>query len=168
MTPEFWSTTWTVLLWIAAVLLVLLGILGTFLPGLAGAPLVLLGLVLAAWIDGFQRVGLWTIGVLAAMTVLSIGVDLLATTLGARGVGAGKEAIAGAIIGVFAGIPFGLPGLILGPFLGATVGEYIRRRDWIRAGQAGLGTWLGLVLGGALKVALAFSMVGVFVVAFIF
>ena len=50
MTPEM-----SVLLWILSVLLVLVGIAGTILPALPGTPLVLIGLILAAWADGFRK-----------------------------------------------------------------------------------------------------------------
>ncbi len=66
------------------------------------------------------------------------------------------------------GLFFGLPGLLLGPFLGAVVGEYTAHRQLGRAGRAGAGTWLGLALGAAAKVALVFAMLAIFVVAYLF
>ena len=51
------------------------------------------------------------------------------------------------------------------PLLGAAIGEYIAQRDLRRAGKVGIATWLGLLVGTALKVAIVFTMVGVFVVA---
>jgi uncharacterized protein YqgC (DUF456 family) len=156
----------SVLLWVLAVLLVLAGIVGTFLPGLAGAPLVLGGLILAAWIDGFEKVGVVTLIVLGILTLLSAGVDFLASSLGAKRVGASRSAIVGAVIGTLIGIFFGLAGIVLGPFLGAAIGEFVQRRELLQAGKVGLGTWLGLVFGLAGKVALVFAMVGIFVAAY--
>ncbi|MGH9360699.1 MAG: DUF456 family protein, partial [Thermoanaerobaculia bacterium] len=63
------------LLWLLAVLLVGVGVAGTFLPALPGAPLVLAGLVVAAWVDDFERVGWFTLVVLGVLTLLSLGVD---------------------------------------------------------------------------------------------
>ena len=137
------------------------------LPALPGAPLVFLGLLLAAWIDGFQRVGWLALTLLGVLTLLSLGVDLLATSLGAQRAGASRQAILGAALGTVVGLFFGLPGILAGPFLGAVAGEYLARRDVAQAGRAGLGTWLGLVLGAAAKLALAFTMLALFLTAYL-
>lgn len=148
---------------IAGFLLALVGLAGAILPMLPGTPLVLAGLVLAAWADGFAHVGWPTLMMLSVLTAAAYGAELLATTLGAKRAGASRLGLAGALIGTFAGMFFGLAGLIAGPFLGAVAGEYLARRDLYHAGNVGLGSWLGLVVGGAAKLALAFTMVGVFI-----
>jgi len=38
-------------------------------------------------------------------------------------------------------------------------------RDLRRAGRVGVATWIGLAVGTAVKVAIAFTMVGLFIVA---
>lgn len=157
----------TALLWIASGLLVLAGIAGTLLPALPGTPLVFAGLLLAAWADGFQRVGLGTIGILAGLTALAFVVDLLATGLGARRAGASRQAVIGAAAGTLVGLFFGPPGILLGPFLGAVAGEWFARRDLGRAGRAGAAAWAGFVLGVGIKLALAFVMVGLFIAAYL-
>ncbi|HEX5758617.1 MAG TPA: DUF456 family protein [Thermoanaerobaculia bacterium] len=154
------------LLRLAAFALVLAGVAGTVLPALPGAPLVFAGLLLAAWIDDFQKVGWLPLVLLGLLTLLSIAVDFAATALGAQRVGASKRAVLGAALGTVAGLFFGLPGLVIGPFAGAVAGEYWARRDWAHAQKVGLGTWLGLVLGVAAKLALVFTMVGVFAFAY--
>ena len=153
-------------LWVLAALLVLLGIAGTVLPALPGSGLVLGGLVLAAWIDGFEHVGKGSIAVLAVLAALSYGVDLLASAFGVQKLGASKWAIVGAALGAVVGLFFGIPGILLGPFVGAVAAEYTVRRDLEAAGRAGVGAWLGLVLGAAAKLALVFSMIGFFAVAY--
>lgn len=155
------------LLWIAAIALVLVGIAGTILPALPGTPLVFAGLLLAAWIDGFEKVGWFPLVVLGILTILSLGVDFLATSLGAKRVGASKLAVVGAAVGTIVGIFFSLPGLVLGPFLGAVAGEYLARKNRDQAVKVGLGTWVGLLLGTAGKLALIFLMVGIFVTAYL-
>jgi hypothetical protein len=54
--------------------------------------------------------------------------------------------------------------VILGPFFGALVGELMVRRDLQAAGRAGFGAALGFVLATVAKLALAFAMVGIFLV----
>lgn len=155
------------LLWIIAVILVIVGLAGTVLPALPGAPLVFLGLLLAAWADGFQKVGWFPLTILGILTAGTFAVDFLATSLGAKRVGASYLAIGGAVVGTIVGLFLGIPGLLLGPFVGAVAGEYIARRDLRQAGKVGLGTWLGLVLGTAAKLGLIFLMIGLFVFAYI-
>ena len=153
-------------LWVVAILLVLAGIAGSVLPALPGVPLVFVGLLLGAWIDHFQKVGWFTLVILGLLTLLSFAVDFLATSMGAKRVGASKWAIAGSALGTLAGLFFGIPGLILGPFLGAVAGELLARRGQRQAVRSGLGAWIGLLVGTAGKLALIFAMVGIFLTAY--
>jgi uncharacterized protein len=154
-------------LWLLAILLVLAGIAGTVLPVLPGAPLVFLGLLCAAWADHFQKVGWFTLTILAILTVLAVVVEFLAKTYGAKRVGASWLALAGAVVGTIVGLFFNVPGLIFGPFLGAVAGEWLAVRNLRQAGKVGLGTWLGMILGIATNLALVFAMVGIFVLAYV-
>ena len=154
-----------ILLWLLAGSLVLAGIAGLLLPAIPGGPLLFAGLVLAAWIEDFAYVGWGTLAVLAALTLLTYLADFVAGALGARRYGASPRAIAGATIGALGGIFLGLPGVLLGPFLGAVIGELTAQRGLHAAGRAGLGATIGLAIGVAAKLALAFSMLGIFAVA---
>ncbi len=157
--------TTTVALWVLAALLVAGGIAGTVLPVLPGALLVFAGLALAAWADGFAHVGAATLTGLAILAGLSYAVDFTATALGAKKLGASRRALVGAAVGALVGLFFGLPGVLLGPFVGAVLGELSERRDLAQAGRAGVGAWLGLVLGAGAKLALVMAMLGVFAVS---
>jgi hypothetical protein len=156
----------TIFLWILSAVLVLAGIAGTILPILPGIPLVFFGLVTAAWIDNFQRVGWEVLAFLAVVTVLSQVIDLLATARGAQKMGAGRTALLGATAGLVVGLFFGIPGLIIGPFLGGFLGEYLVKGDIRQSGRAGFGTWLGLLCGVALKLVVIAAMVGIFIAAY--
>ena len=152
----------TIVLWCLAVVLVVAGLAGLLLPALPGAPLLFLGLVAAAWAEGFAYVGPWTLAALGLLALLTYAVDFAAGVFGARQFGASGRAMIGAGLGTLVGLFFGLIGLVAGPFLGAVAGELTVHRDLGRAGRAGLGTTLGLALGTAAKVALAFVMLGLF------
>lgn len=149
--------------WLIAVLLVLAGLAGLILPAIPGAPLIFLGLIVAAWADDFAYVGPWTIAVLAVLTLLSLGVDLWATVFGAKKFGASKRALVGAAVGALAGLFLGVPGVLFGPFIGAVLGEISARKNLEQATRAGFGATLGLVLGAAVKLALGLTMIGLFV-----
>jgi len=155
----------TTLLWILAVAMIVVGVAGTVLPALPGAVLVFGGIALAAWIDGFTEISGWTVGVVAVLTVLAFAADYVAALLGAKKAGASRLAIAGAAIGTLAGVFTGFVGLLFMPLLGAAIGEYVADRNMMRAGKVGVATWIGLLLGTAAKVALVFTMVGIFVAA---
>jgi len=154
--------------YLLAGLLVLTGVVGTVLPALPGLPLVFAGMLLAAWAGGFEQVGAGVLALLGILTVLSLGVDFLATAMGAKRVGASRLAVAGAVLGTFAGLFFGPIGLIAGPFVGALAGELIHGREVRQATRVGFGTWLGILLGTVLKIGLAFAMLGLFAFAWFF
>ena len=158
----------TPIYYVLAALLILVGIAGTVLPALPGLPLVFAGMLLAAWAGNFQEVGWIPLLVLGLLTLLSLGIDFLATSLGAKRVGASKLAVAGAVLGTFAGLFFGPVGLFAGPFVGALGGELIHGREMRKATKVGFGTWLGIVFGIVLKLGLAFAMVGLFAFAWFF
>lgn len=153
----------SVLWWILSVLLVIGGLAGTVFPALPGVPMVFAGLFLAAWVTGFEPAGMGTIATLGVLTALAWLIDFLAAAVGARRLGASPRAFWGAMFGAIIGIFFGLPGIILGPFVGAAVAELSGGRPMADAGRAGLGAWIGTVIGAAAKLAIAFLMVGLFV-----
>lgn len=155
----------TTLLYVLAGALILVGLAGTVLPALPGLPLVFGGMLLAAWIGDFQLIPVWAVVVLGLLAAVAMAVDFVAGVLGAKRVGASTLALVGAAIGTVVGLFFGLPGLILGPFVGAVVGEVLHGRRIGEASRVGFGTWIGMVFGAVVKLALAFVMVGVFVLA---
>jgi uncharacterized protein YqgC (DUF456 family) len=155
------------LLWLLAGLLVAAGIVGTVVPLLPGALLVFLGLLTAAWIDDFHRVGWVTLAILALLTLLAYAIEIWAAHRGFRRSGASGWALLGATLGGLAGIFFALPGLIVGPFVGAFAGEYLARRNLRQAGRAGLGAWLGLLLAGAGRLVIVILMLGIFAAVYL-
>ncbi|HOV57425.1 MAG TPA: DUF456 domain-containing protein [Rhodanobacteraceae bacterium] len=155
-------------LFVLAGLLILIGLAGTLLPALPGIPLVYAGMFLAAWADHFQHIGWVTLAVLGALCLIALAIDFFASLVGAKRVGASGWALAGAAVGTVVGLFFGLVGVLAGPFAGALAGELVAGGTLRRATSVGLGTWLGMVLGALVKVALAFTMLGVFAVALLF
>ena len=153
------------MIWALAVVLVVVGLAGVVLPALPGTVLIFAGLLLAAWADGFVRVGAGTIIGLGILTVATYFVDVATMALGMKRLGSTRRAMAGAAIGTLAGLFFGLPGLLIGPFAGAILGELTAHRDLRRAGRAGIAAWIGFLIGTVVKIGLAFAMVGIFLTA---
>ncbi len=158
--------TISVLLWILAAGCVVVGLTGTIVPVLPGAPLIFAGLVVAAWIDDFQRVTWVTLVLLGFLTLLSLAVDFVATALGARRVGATRLAVIGAFLGSLVGIVFGIVGLLLGPFIGAVAGEMLSHGEIAQASRVGVATWIALIVAAIAKLALALAMIGLFAAAY--
>ena len=155
------------LLWIIALALIAIGVAGTILPAIPGVTLVFLGMLLGAWIDGFARIPVWLVVIFALLTAVAWAVDYFAAAAGAKRAGASKLAVVGAMVGTVAGIFTGFIGLLFMPLVGAAVGEFIAQRDLRRAGTVGVATWLGLLVGTAIKVAIVFAMIGAFVLALV-
>ena len=154
-----------IILLIAGALIVVIGLVALVLPLVPGPLLIFIGLVLAAWAENFEYAGAGTIVILAVLMILAHALDLVAGGLGAKRFGASPRAGVGAVIGAIAGIFFGFPGIIIGPFIGAVIGQLTVKSDIQAAGKAGIGAWIGLVFGTALKVALGFSMIGIFILS---
>ena len=154
-------------LYLLAAVLVIVGLAGTVMPVIPGALLVFAGLFVAAWADGFARVGTVALVIIGALGVLSFVADFLASLFGAKRVGASPLALFGAALGGGLGLFFGLAGMILGPFVGAVAGELLARGRLTQAGKVGLGTWLGLVAAAVLKVIIAFMMIATFLAFYI-
>ncbi len=157
----------TALLWILVAVLMLVGILGTVLPAIPGVMLVFGGVVLAAWIDDFTRIPVWLVVLCAVLTIIAWVIDYVAAAAGAKTMGASRFAVIGAFAGTLVGIFTGLWGLLVMPLAGAAIGEFIARRDAIHASKVGVATWVGLVVGTAAKLAIAFAMIGAALVALV-
>lgn len=161
------TTMW---LYVLSGALIAIGLLGTFLPALPGMPLMFGGMLLAAWVGDFQIIGGWTLLVLGLMSLFALAIDIVASAVGAKRVGASGKAVLGAALGTLLGLFFGIPGLLVGPFVGAVAGELVHRKAYDRAtigeaGRVGAATWIGLAVGAALKLAVAFTMLGIFALA---
>jgi len=155
------------LYFVLAAIVILIGMAGTIVPAMPGVPLVFAGMWLAAWADHYHHVGKWTLILLFMLAALAVLVDFVAGLLGAKRVGASALALWGAAFGTIIGMFFGLPGLLFGPFAGALVGELIHGSQVRRATSVGIGTWLGLLFGTLAKIGVCFTMLGVFVLAFL-
>jgi uncharacterized protein YqgC (DUF456 family) len=177
------------LLWITLVVM-LVGLAGSVLPGLPGVPLIFLSALVYAIRTDFEFVGGLVIGVLAFFAALALVMDFLATTYGARRFGASNWGTVGGaiggIVGALVGVLFlgvgALFGLILGTIGGVFLGEYLRRRggsspteearreraerwDWRRASRAAGGVFVGYVVSAITQGVLGLLSVIVFVLA---
>lgn len=151
-----------ILLYVIAIALIVAGLVGAIVPTLPGIPLIFGGIWLIAGVDRYRHVGLWWLLGIAGIGAIGLTLDLLAGALGAKRVGASKQAVAGALAGTVIGLFLGLPGLLLGPFVGAVLGELAAGNSVLRSTQVGAGAWLGLIFGTIIKLVSSLMMVVLF------
>jgi uncharacterized protein YqgC (DUF456 family) len=180
------------ILWIT-LLIMLVGLLGSALPGLPGVPLIFAAALVYAYVTDFEVVGALVLVLLGLFALLAFVADFVSTAYGARRFGASNWGTAGGarggLVGALVGTLFfgvgALFGLLAGTILGVFVGEYLRRRrqassvserrrvrsvrggrgDWRRTSRAAGGVLVGYLFGAVTQGVLGLLSVIVFVVA---
>jgi hypothetical protein len=158
----------SIALYVLGVALLAAGVAGLVLPVLPGAVLLVAGVVALAWAGDFAILGWGTVAFAGAMGLAITAVDWAASILGAKAFGASKWAVVGSAVGLVVGLFLGLPGIILGPAVGALAFEYAKDPDFERALKAGVGAFVGFVAGSVLKVTMAFALIGLVALRFLF
>lgn len=150
------------LIWTVAVVLLLVGLAGAVLPGLPGAPLIL---VAAVWLELFLPAYLsWpTMLVLGVLALVSVGLDLALASVGGKVFGGGRAGIVGAAVGGLIGLLFGPLGMLVGAAAGAALAEWrLAGRPVPEALRAGFGAGVGLLAATVAKAGVALLMVALF------
>ena len=146
-------------------LLMILGILGCFLPLLPGPPLSYLGLIamhLTSKID-FSSKFLISWGIIVILVSI---LDYLIPIWGTKFFGGSKYGVWGSMAGLLAGLFIPPLGVLAGPLIGAIVGEMLGGNKQ-NALKAGLGSFIGFLAGTVLKIVVSLMMLYYFVEALI-
>lgn len=145
---------------IIAFFLVLLGLVGAIVPGIAGPPFSFLGLLAISFLKetGFP---IWFLVVMGIIGVAAFVLDYLVPMWGTKIFGGSKAGARGCLIGTLVGLllsiiasaftSFGFIALLLGSFFGAYIGEKIARTPERKAWRAALGSFLGFLIGTVIK-----------------
>jgi len=153
------------MLFLMALVVMLIGLAGTFLPAIPGTPVVFAAAFVFAVITDFEYIDSGTIGIFALLTGVSVLLDWAAATYGVKKMGGSWLGVLGAFVGMVVGLLIpgvGIIGFIVGAFLGAVAGELIRGRTPDKALLAGTGSFLGFIAGGVVKFTIAAIMIGWF------
>lgn len=146
-------------------LVMLVGVAGSILPVLPGAPLAF-GSLLLARILHFSEISWWVIILFGILTIIGIVLDYTVPIATTKKMGGSKYGIWGLVIGFIIGIifsPFGFVSIIVAPFLGALIGELIYdRQNHRRAIKAATGSVIGYFLTSGYGILLSLTMLGVF------
>lgn len=153
-----------ILLLSLGVLLMMLGLAGSFLPIIPGPLTSWFGLLCLHYTSpvpaDWTFLG-WTLGIALLIMIL----DYLIPIWGTKALGGTKAGAVGSTIGLVVGIFFPPFGIILGPFLGALAGELRKNPDRKLALRAAFGSFLGFLTGVALKFIVSFVYLLFFVSA---
>jgi uncharacterized protein len=163
--------------------LMVVGLVGSVVPGLPGVTLIFLSALLYALLTDFQTVGAAVLVLLFVFAAIAFVADFIATSYGARRFGASNWGTVGGAVGGIAGALVGalflgigsLFGLILGSIAGVFIGEYLKRNrhgdqspaqaDWHRASRAAGGVIIGYLASAVIQGLLGLASVVIFVLA---
>jgi uncharacterized protein YqgC (DUF456 family) len=151
--------------WFFTIVLLAVGLIGSVLPAIPGATIILAAAVIHRIMLGPEKsLGWRALTVLVLLALATYAIDVLSGYFGAKYFGATKWGTFGAIIGAIAGLFFGIIGLFIGPVIGAIAGEFIAGKRMIDAGRAGWGSFLGNIGGMIAKLVIALVMITIFLV----
>jgi len=144
---------------IITLIVIIIGIGGTFLPVVPGVPMIFVAIAAYGWYESFQLVTPKYLVIMAGLAVLSLFVDYLSVYWGAKYFKSSKMGLYGAVIGSLIGLFIFPPlGLLIGPWVGAISGELIQGNDWNQAWRSGTGAVIGLFTGIAFKIVVGVGM----------
>jgi len=146
-------------------LLMIVGILGAFVPVLPSTPLIFAGAIVYGFVTDFQAITWKVLVALLVLAIVSQALDYLATVYGAKKMNASKWGMAGAFVGTIAGLfTGGLVGVIVGPVVGAALCELLFARKDLKASvKSGVGAFLGVVGSALGKFLIGLVMCGIFI-----
>ena len=154
----FWEMEILILIGIGSLLI--LGIIGCFLPIIPGPPISYCGLLVFHFYSSYliEENILW----LMAFLVIAVTIfDLWVQIYGVKKFGGTKKAVNGSIIGLIIGIFFFPPlGIIIGPFLGAFIGARMEKNsDRNKAIKVAMGALMGFFAGTMLKLSVSIYII---------
>jgi len=140
----------TLLLVIAAVLIIL-GIVGSFLPFLPGPPLAWAGLLLMHFTSAHYFSATFLIITAIVTAVVSL-LDYILPVWATKRSGGTKYVQKGATAGMILGLFAGPLGIVLGPLIGAFLGELIHDGfDWNKAKRAAWNSFVGFLISTGIQ-----------------
>ncbi len=154
-----------IFLLILGFMLMLTGILGSFLPVLPGTPVSWLGLLLLYLTNAVPN-DWWFLGITLTVALIVFAMDYLIPALGTRKFGGTRAGMIGTTLGLLVAIIFpilGILGIIIWPFVGAFLGELLNKADQKSALKAAFGSFIGFLTGTFLKFVVTIIFLGLFI-----
>lgn len=140
-----------IILLITAMVLLLIGIIGSIVPVIPGPPLSYLGMLLLHF-SKYANFSTRLLLIYAAISIIVTVLDYIIPIYGTKKMGGTSYGVWGTSIGLVIGLFFFPPlGIIIGPFLGAFIGEIIYGQTSSLALVAAIGSFLGFLFGTLIK-----------------
>lgn len=144
------------LLIIIGVLLVIVGLIGAFLPVMPGLPFSYAGLLILQL--GQQPFSATFLVIWACIVAVIMVLDGVIPAWGTKKLGGSSYGVTGSVVGLLVGLFFPPAGFILGPLIGAFIGELIAGNKSDRAFKSAIGSFAGFMAATGLKVIAAAVM----------
>lgn len=143
--------------------LMVVGILGSFLPVLPGVPISWVGLLLLHLAPSVPM-NYWFLGITFIVAALIYALNWIIPAMGTQRFGGSRSGMIGATIGLVVGIIAPIPfGIIIGPFIGAFIGEIINKSDRRSALKAAFGSFIGFLASSFMEFIVAFAFLLLYV-----
>jgi uncharacterized protein YqgC (DUF456 family) len=144
-----------ILLVVLGLFFILGGLVGCILPFIPGPPLSYFALLLLQ-ATRFADFSVKFLIITAIVTAIITVVDYILPAWGTKKWGGSRAGTIGSVVGLLIGLFFLPVGIFIGPFLGAVVGELIAGRNTNDALRSGWGSFMGFLLGVAMKLTVCF------------
>lgn len=152
-----------ILLICCATLLIILGIVGSFLPILPGPITGWFGFLLLRFTDSITIETSFLVVTFIVAALIWV-LDYIIPALGTKRFGGTKAGVIGTTIGLIVGLIAPIPGgIIVGAFLGAFIGELINDNNTKKALRAAFGSFLGFITSVFLKFCIATVFLALFI-----
>ena len=146
-------------------ILMMIGILGSFLPVLPGPTVSWIGLLLLYLTKVVPDDWLF-LGITLAIALVVFAFDYIIPAVGTKKFGGTRAGMLGTTIGLLVALFFpilGPFGIIIWPFVGALVGELMNKADKKTATKAAFGSFIGFLTGTFLKFMVTIVYLGLFI-----
>lgn len=134
-----------------AIVLLIAGFIGCFLPVIPGPPLAWGGL-LCAYFSSYNEISVLSLIITGVVALIITILDTVLPPIMTKRSGGSKAATTGSTIGIIVGLFLGPVGIILGPFIGALVGELIHTDGKFgKSMKSAWGAFAGFLCGTGMK-----------------
>ncbi|QZY53626.1 DUF456 domain-containing protein [Crassaminicella profunda] len=148
---------------VVVIILMMIGLLGSCIPGIPGNGLIFLSTLGYGIFTKFEKISVSFIIFFGVLTILAFVFDYVASMLGAKKFGATKPGIIGGILGGVIGFfILNIFGLLIGQFVGTCIGEWYYGKELKDSMKSGVGTIIGYILGVIVNMTIGVTMIGIF------
>ena len=152
-----------VILIILGGILIIVGLIGCFVPVVPGPPLSWIGILFLYFTENTSITSSFLLWWLVIAIVVA-ALDYFIPIWGTKKFGGTKMGVRGSIAGLIVGLFFPPIGIIVGPFLGALAAELIHdAHDTTKAFKSAFGSFIGFLLGTGLKLGVSLTLTWYFI-----